>query len=125
MSPPAERRDGLQRSYERLSLRNVDLGFAGRHAVNHVVHAAIRDLEPWDPLSLVQRGERFELEDTNGRVVGRLAKAWSVPSGLQCVEARVAAIVIRRREDTEAAYLDTVKCDQWEVVVPELVFDVL
>lgn len=121
--PSAEPRAGLQRNYARLSLKNVDLGFAGRHAAGHEVHAAIRNLEPWDPLSLVQRGERFELEDTDGRVVGRLAKAWSAPSGLQCVEARVAAIVTRRREDTEAAYLDTVKSDQWEVVVPELVFD--
>ena len=120
----SESRAGLQRSYDRLSMRNVDLGLAGRYLTSHEVHAAIRDLQPWDPLSLVRRGDRLELQDSDGRVVGRLAKAYSIPDGRQCVEARVAAIVVRRREDTEPAYLDSVKCDQWEVVVPELVFDV-
>ena len=48
----------------------------------------------------------------------------SIPRGCRCVEARVAAIVARRLEDTEADYRDAVRCDHWEVVVPELVFDV-
>ena len=119
----AEPRDELQHSYNTLSLRHVDLGFAGRYSDGNLVHAAIRDLQPWDPLSLVRRGDRLELEDSDGRLVGRLAKSYAIPDGRQCVDARVAAIVVRRREDTEPAYLETVKCDQWEVVVPELVFD--
>jgi ATP-dependent DNA helicase RecQ len=117
-------RAGLSRAYTRLSLKDVDLGFAGRHFAAHGVHAAIRALHPGDPLEIRQNGERLELRDREGLVVGRLAKAYSIPSGQYCVEARVVAIVTRRREDTDADYLDSVKCDQWEVVVPELVLDV-
>jgi ATP-dependent DNA helicase RecQ len=116
-------RTALLRTYARLSMRHIDLGFAGRHLAAHPVHAAIRSLRPGDPVELVPQGERLELRDEAGRVVGRLAKAYSIPSSCHCVEARVGAIIARRREDTEADYRNAVRCDQWEVVVPELVFD--
>ena len=122
--PPAAPRTDLLRTYDRPSLKYVDLGFAGRHATVHPVHAAIRALQPGDPVELVLQGERLELRDGGGRVVGRLAKAYAIPRGCRCVQARVAAIVARRLEDTEADYRDAVRCDRWEVVVPELVFDV-
>jgi ATP-dependent DNA helicase RecQ len=35
----------------------------------------------------------------------------------------VAAIIIRQREDTEPEYRDSVRCERWEVVMPELVFE--
>jgi len=41
---------------------------------------------------------------------------------MQCVEARVAAIVVWTRAQTDAKYVDALQCDRWEVVVPELVF---
>ena len=121
--PPAAPRTDLLRIYDRLSLKYVDLGFAGRHATVHPVHAAMRALQPGDPVELVQQGERLELRDSDGCVVGRLAKAYAIPRGCRCVQARVSAIVTRRLEDTEADYRDAVRCDHWEVVVPELVFD--
>ena len=37
-------------------------------------------------------------------------------------EAGVGAIVMRRREDSQPQFLDKIRCDRWEVVVPELVF---
>ena len=117
-------RTGLLRTYSRLAMKNVDLGFAGRYASAHAVHAAIRALRPGDPVHLVPEGERLELLDGGGRIVGRLAKSYAIPRGCTCVEARISAIVARRLEDTEPDYRDSVRCDQWEVVVPELVFDV-
>jgi ATP-dependent DNA helicase RecQ len=41
---------------------------------------------------------------------------------MKCISACVAAIVVREREDTKPEFLDSVRCDRWEVVVPELVF---
>ncbi len=119
-----EPRAGLRRSYQRLSLKNVDLGFAGRHTPANPVHLAIQALAPGDTLELVPSEDRLELRDSDGRVVGRLARAYSIPNEMRCVEARVAAVVVRRSQDTEAEYRDVMRCDQWEVVVPELVFDV-
>jgi ATP-dependent DNA helicase RecQ len=42
---------------------------------------------------------------------------------MRCIAARVAAIIVRRREDGEAEYRDLARCERWEVVVPELVFE--
>jgi ATP-dependent DNA helicase RecQ len=39
-----------------------------------------------------------------------------------CVDARVSAIVVWTREQTDAKYVDAIRCERWEVVVPELVF---
>ncbi len=116
-------RPGLLRTYQRPSLRNVDLGFAGRYAPDNLVHRAIQALGPGDPVELVQSGERLELHDPSGRVVGRMAKAYTLPIGSHCVEARVAAVIVRRREDSDADYREAMRCDQWEVVVPEFVFE--
>lgn len=117
-------RAGLSRTYARLSLKDVDLGFAGRNFAAHRVHADIRALQAGDPLEIGRNGERLEVRNPSGHVVGRLAKSYAIAPGRRIFEARVAAIVTRRREDADAAYLDSVKCDQWEVVVPELVLDV-
>jgi hypothetical protein len=35
----------------------------------------------------------------------------------------VLAIVVRLREDGDPAYRDQVRCERWEVVVPEVVFE--
>jgi ATP-dependent DNA helicase RecQ len=61
--PPAVPKTDLLRTYARLSLKSVDLGFAGRQAATHPVHAAIRALRPGDPVELFQQGERLEIRD--------------------------------------------------------------
>jgi hypothetical protein len=54
--------------------------------------------------------------------VGRLARSFDAPAGMTCIDARVAAIGVRTREDSAGEFADLVRCDRWEVVVPELVF---
>ena len=103
-------------------LGDVDLGFAGRYAPTHSVHLAIAQLTAADVLQLRQAQERWELVDAKGHTVGRLARAFSPPAGLRCIAASVGAIVMRRREDSQPQFLDNIRCDRWEVVVPELVF---
>jgi ATP-dependent DNA helicase RecQ len=61
------------------------------------------------------------LLDGNGIVVGRLAGTFAMPGGMHCFAARVAAVVVWRREDSEAEYQDRLRCERWEVVLPELV----
>ncbi len=114
----------LARQYRRPSLREVYLGFAGRCHANHPVHRAIAALSPGDPLKtrIAQTGS-WELLDRSERVVGRLAQAFEPPPGTQCRSARVFAVVAWSREASEPQYRDSIKCDAWEVVVPELVFE--
>ena len=112
----------LARHYQRLTPREIDLGFAGRHPPASTVHQAIAALAPGEPLQLRERGGRWELVDGRGTTVGRLARAFAQPPGTACIMARVVAVIVWRREDSEDAYRDQVRCDRWEVVVPELVF---
>ena len=140
--PPA-----LESRYRRLRLRDVDLGFAGRHDARHPVHRAIAVLSPGDPLEVRvaatrhprRTGQqdrspsddppeahpaprRWELLDRTNTVVGRLAGGFDPPSGIQCRSATVLAVVAWSREVSEPEYHDGIRCETWEVVVPELVF---
>ena len=67
--------------------------------------------------------ERMELVDRSGTVVGRLAQAFEPPAGMRCVSAAVHAVVTWSRDASEPEFQVGLKCDHWEVVVPELVFE--
>ena len=114
----------LSRRYRRPGLDEINLGFAGRQRAHHKVHRAIAALAPDDPLKVrVDARERWELLDCSGTVVGRLARAFEPPAGMRCVRAAVHAVVIWSRDASEPEYQGGLKCDRWEVVVPELVFE--
>ncbi len=117
---PAE----LRYRYVQPSLREVDLGFAGRRKAGHRTHRAIAALSPGDPLEAREGKEgRWKLVDRTGATVGRLAKSFKPPHAMCCRSAKVLALVARSREWSDPKYHETIKCDPWEVVVPELVFE--
>ena len=118
-SPPLE----LARQYRRLSLRDVDLGFAGRQPSGHPVHEAIAALAPGDPLHIRTKAQRWELLDGNDTVVGRLANGFEASPDICRATATVQAIVHWNRESSDPLYWDRYRCDSWEVVVPELVLE--
>jgi len=113
----------MGRRYQRLTLAGVDLSYAGRRPAHHVVHRAIRKLLPGDALTFKRARKHWHLLDSGGVCVGRLSSAFRPPPGMHCVEARVMAIMVRRREDSEPDYQGWYKCDQWELVLPELIFE--
>ena len=119
--PPAS--PELKRHYRRLSLRDVFLSFAGYRQPGHPVHRAIAALSPGDSLQLRVGSRRWELLDSNGTVVGQLASSFEAPTGLRCTFATVMAIATWDRERSEPEFQDGLRCDTWEVVVPELVFE--
>lgn len=113
----------LRRHYQRLTLRDVDMGFAGRFSSGHSVHRSIAKLVANDPLQLLRTNEdRWEITDQHGDTVGRLSRAFHPPADMQCLSVKVTAIIVRRREDSEPEYQDHFRCDQWELAIPELVF---
>ena len=113
----------LARRYQRLSLRDIFLGFASYRPRDHAVHRSIAALSPGDRLGVRVGDHRWELTDRNGTVVGQLARRFEAPLGMRCVFATVTAIVAWDRERSEPEYRDGLACDAWEVVVPELVFE--
>lgn len=112
----------LGRLYKRLTLGDVDLGFAGRYAVRHPVHRAIAGLCAGDALVVRNGRSCIELLAAGGQVVGRLARHYRAPLGMVCISATVAAIVIRNADDGDGEYRDRYKASRWEVVVPDMVY---
>ena len=114
----------LSRRYRRPGLDEINLGFAGRHRARHPVHRDIAALAPGDPLEArVVAHERWELLSQSGTVVGRLGRKFQPPAGMRCVTAVVHAVVTWDRDASEPEFRDGLKCEHWEVVVPELVFE--
>jgi len=113
----------LLRRYQRMRLTDVDLGFAGRSEKGAPIHRAIAALGAGSPLALRCERERWLLKDSKGVLVGRLAASYAPPKRMACIAARVAAIVSWTRADSSAEYQSLARCDTWETVIPELVFE--
>lgn len=113
----------LGRSYRNLTLRNVFLSFPGHKPAGDPIHRSIAALSPRDPLELRRRNSRWEVLDRRGVVVGVLAGSFEPPNGMRCVEASVRAIATWGKSQSDPQYTSELKCDQWEVVIPNLVFE--
>ena len=114
----------MEYRHVRAGLQDVVLSFAGYYPSTDPIHGAIAALSPGDPLkSRIGSRGRWELLDSTGRVVGRFARAFQPPPGTRCRSATVLAVIVWSREASEPQYQDGIRCDSWEVVVPELVFE--
>ena len=121
LSPPPPE---LSRSYRRLSLRDVFLSFAGYRKPDDPINEVIASLAPGDRLGVWMgpRG-RWELLNSQGRVVGQLAGSYKVPDHLQIKFATILAVVVWDKDNSDPEYQQGIKCDRWEVVIPELVLE--
>ncbi|UWP88439.1 RecQ family ATP-dependent DNA helicase [Aliiroseovarius crassostreae] len=108
--------------YQLPNLDVVDLSFAGRQRDGHDVHPAVRDIAVGDRLTLVFKEPRWVLMDTQNRTLGRMAKAWRPPDGHILASGCVGAIINWRKADNGEDYIQYLKRDSWETVLPELVF---
>ena len=106
------------------NLQDVDLGFAGRRDASNEIHHAVAKLSHDDPLRIrIVNGKRWELLNHAGTVVGRMAKNFEPPSSMKCRSASVHAVIRWSKAISKPEYRDRLKCESWEVVVPELIFE--
>lgn len=108
----------LDLHYQTLSLKDIDLGFAGRQPPDAPIHAALGSLEVGTPLTLHAEGEVYTLRNLNGQTVGRSSRSFQLE--LEPHHCEVGGILTRVKGDTDPAYRAMVRCEQWEVVVPRL-----
>jgi hypothetical protein len=59
------------------------------------------------------------METAQRHTVGRLAARTQLEAS-SILKAKVCGLLVRRRDQTQAAYADAVKADRWEVVLAEL-----
>ncbi len=116
---PAE----VARRHHQAGLDQVDLGYAGRQNPSAAIHASIAPLRPGAPLQLECTGDRLLLRAQAGEVVGQMAKAFAPPAGMRCCAAKVAAVIRRYRSDSELEFQHLARCEHWETVIPDFVFE--
>jgi ATP-dependent DNA helicase RecQ len=114
---------GPRRFFQSPEMKMVDLSFAGRQGDRHIVHDAIAEAQVGAQVWLTRIGDRWQVEDSRGRALGRMSKAFAPPIDTKFVTGEIAAIIHWRKEDADERFHHLLKCANWEVVVPELVFE--
>lgn len=114
---------GPRRFFQSPEMKMVDLSFAGRQGDRHIVHDAIAEAQVGAPVRLSSVGEHWLIEDSQGRALGRMSKAFAPPIDTKFVTGEIAAIIHWSKEDADERFHHLLKRANWEVVVPELVFE--
>lgn len=113
----------LRWQYAIAALKEVDLGYAGRFAASHPVHAHLAALRPGDDLRLTQVEQKWVLLDAAGFAVGRMAAGFEPPLGLRSKRITVHAVLMRLRDGVDAQYQHLYQVDGWALVLPEFMFE--
>jgi len=118
--------EGISRRYELLSLEDVYLDFAGRHAPKSALHRHLGRLAPGAPFHAIARpggAGAVELQDRDGVSIARLSargrEAWIGRLG-RIRAIRVVAMIRRTREDVAPEYGTGLLAEHWEVPVTEV-----
>ena len=112
---------GLANKYRSLSLAEVDLGFAGRLSAPAPIHALLDQVGCGQPLDLVENGGKYVLKFPGTNVIlGRLSRNFALPATSANVQACVETVIRRYREQSDTSFADSIKVDQWYVVIPAL-----
>lgn len=114
---------GPRRYFQSAEARMVDLSFTGRQGQRHAVHQAISEARIGDAIIMVREQDRWHLQDSCGRSLGRMSGSFAPPPNTRFVRGEIAAILSWRKEDADEAFHYTLRRDAWEVVMPELVFE--
>ena len=97
-----------------------------RHAVLRPGDPALKAIaaaRPGDAVHLIRDGDRWRIDNAVGQTLARLSRAFAPPEGTTFLRGEVAAILNWRREDGDEDYHHLLRRDEWEVVLPELVFE--
>ncbi|WP_218132196.1 hypothetical protein [Roseicitreum antarcticum] len=64
-----------------------------------------------------------KVRDAQGRTLARLSRAFTPPEGTTFLRGEVAAVLRWRKEDGDDVYHHLLRRDEWEVILPELLFE--
>jgi ATP-dependent DNA helicase RecQ len=114
------------RSYSVLSLSDINLGYAGRFAENHVIHQKLAEIAAGDTLRLVAAGSGIDLQTMAGDCVARLSarghQQWSGKLE-EIVTARVICMIQWSADSGKEEYRQSLKANVWEIPLIELTME--
>lgn len=108
----------LEKRYQQMSLKDIDLDYAGRFNPSAPIHKALAALEPGDSLSLRAHQGGYLIENASGQVVGRTAKSFRL--GLEIEACEVAAVLVRHSDRCEESFRAFHRSQKWELIVPRI-----
>lgn len=118
----ADARALCSKIYQATDPKMVDLSFAGRMSDQSASLSAIRQLNAGDEVHLTRDGQRWCLKTPAGVTVGRMSRAYSPPDGATFLSAEVGALLRWRKSDSSEEFEHMMRQEEWDVVLPELVF---
>ncbi|WP_236638472.1 hypothetical protein [Mangrovicoccus ximenensis] len=71
---------------------------------------------------LSRDGPRWMLLNAAGQAVGRLSAKYAPPEGCRFLRGEVGAVVRWRKLDNAEEWRGSIRRDDWETILPELVF---
>jgi ATP-dependent DNA helicase RecQ len=113
---------GCPPQYATPDLKLVDLSWAGRLKEGHPALAAIEVARVGDPVTLAAEGSVWTIRNAKGQALGRMARAYAPPKGLDFLRGEIGAIVRWRKSDNKEEFRSSIRRDEWEAILPELVF---
>lgn len=112
----------LRKRYIALGEKPVDLSLAGRLFDRNPTLGAIAAARPGDPVRLVREGDKWLIKNEAGITLSRMARAFFPPDGRSFLRGQIGAIVRWRAKDSDEEFRAKLRRQEWEVVLPELVF---
>lgn len=110
--------------YDRSSLKNVNISFAGFKNPNNRIHKAIADLAIGDSLKIkLGKDNKWVVMDANNQLVGKMAESFQPRNGMGIKSARVFAIVGWSKEFSKPEFQSKLQSENWEVVLPEIIYE--
>ncbi|MCY4100380.1 MAG: ATP-dependent helicase, partial [Rhodobacteraceae bacterium] len=110
--------------YDRSSLKNVNISFAGFKNPNNRIHKAIADLAIGNSLKIkFGKDNKWVVMDANNQLVGKMAGSFQPRNGMRIKSARVFAIVGWCRELSKPEFQARLQSENWEVVLPEIIYE--
>lgn len=116
--------DNGNRVYQILSLKELDIGYAGCFTASHPIHGQLARLQPGDELTMVNHHGKLCLQ-AGGATIACLSQAahdvWQ--QRLNRIErVTIIAILKRYHDDGSAEYQGRCKVEAWEVPLVEVLY---
>jgi len=108
--------------YQAAGPKSIDLSFPGRlHKLSPSL-AALRRANIGDAITLANKDGRWIVQNSDGVKIGSMSRAYLPPKGAEFLSGEIGAMIRWRRSDGDQDYQDSIKRDEWDVVLPDLVF---